>query len=213
MGKRHDYAAQEPANQAPTNPRPIKLLLPNTQNSADARVDELIFLALESNHNLRTGKEIAKYISSITGGTHSFKQPYISKRIQEMNENGIIARDKLWTIEKRDGTYRLLNSEETEKSERNNLLRKIPFDRTRFFRNDPIRGTIFGFKLIPTNNDSKAYLSDIQTLFNKTTYNNIFQIFLQESTVYILLDTSHGVYGEAVKKLNEFLEEEFLIKK
>ena len=213
MGKRHDYAAQEPAIRTTTNPRPIRLLLPNANNYADAHVNELIFLALENNHTLRTGEEIAKYISSITGGKYSFKQPYISKRILEMNKNGIIARDNLWTIEKRDGIYRLLNAEETEKYERNSLLRKIPFDRTRFFRNDPNRGTIFGFKFTPSTYDVKAYLSDIETLFNKATYNNIFQIFLQESAVYILLDPSRKVYGEAVKKLNYFLENEFLIKK
>lgn len=213
MGKRHDYTKQNLTAQTSINPSPIKLLLPTAENYAGATIDALIFLALEINTNIRTETEIAHHISKITGGKQCFKQSYISKRIKKMNAGGIVARDKLWTIEKYDGKYGLFTPAEAEKIEQNNILQRIPFDRSCCFMNDPIRGTIFGFKLIAVDNNCKEYLVDIEKLFNKITYNNIFQTILQESTVYILLDTSSTLYIDSVKNLNRFLQDEFLIKK
>lgn len=216
MGKRHDYAEQEPIIQSVAKLGPIKLLLPTEKNYESASVESLIFLAIESNSNIRTGTEIAKYITKITAGKCSFTQSYISRRIAKMNDRGIIARDKFWTIEKRDGKYALLTPGEAEKFERNELLKKIQLNRTTYFKNDPIRGTIFGFKLLSENSKSEHLVDmqrDIKELFKKITYNVIFDIIFKESHVYILLDTSNGLYPNAVQNLNNFLENEFLVKK
>lgn len=213
MGKRHDYAAKEQSKQEKNYPQ--RLLIPTSRGYKKASAETLIFLAIESSASLSTGEDIANQISKITGGVRHFKQPHISKVIKEMNENGFIARDKCWFVRKVDGRYKLVDADADEvwEVQRKADLREIPFDRSIYFRNDPIRGSVFGFRLRTVSQEITSYIEKIRVLFNKITYNHVFQVIVQENTVYILLDTSSDLYIEAVRNLNRFLENEYRIKK
>lgn len=213
MGKRHDYSSEKTANNTVIQPQPIKLLLPTPAGYKDADVKALIFLAIESNDTLRTEKAVANQIAIITNGLRHFNQPYISKQILAMNSSGVIARDKYWFIAKCDGLYKLIDPEEEKKLELARDLNNIPFDRSTFFRNDPNRGSIFGFKINLNSVALKRITDDVRLFFNKLTYNHVFQLITHDNTIYILLDTSSKLYLEAVKQLNHFLENEFIIRK
>lgn len=213
MGKRHDNSSKKVGNNTVIQPQPIKLLLPTPSDYKNADVKALIFLAIESNDSLRTGKAVANQITMITNGLRHFNQPYISKQISAMNSTGIIARDKYWFIAKQDGLYKLIDPEEEKKLELASDLNNIPFDRSTYFRNDPNRGSIFGFRINLNSVELEKITDDVRLFFNKITYNHVFQLITHDNTIYILLDTSSKLYLEAVKQLNHFLENDFIIRK
>ena len=193
-------------------PHPIVLLLPSAGKYHTGDIEALIFLAIESNSSLKTETAIACEIEKITNGMCSFSQNYISRRLRIIKERHIIARDKIWSIDKFEGKYKLLDLDEEQKINRDSAFSAIPFNRTTVFCNNPIWPTVFGFKLKTSPNNLAAAFKQAEEFFEDFLHHCIFQKIRQGDTLYILLDYTQYYYPTVRDRLKTFIENQYLLK-
>ena len=199
-------------NNPPTPPQPIVLMLPLPSNYQNASIDALIFLAVESNPKLPTEEAIVNEISKLSNG-QEFSQSYISRRLRVIRKRHIIARDKVWSISKFEGYYKLMDLDEENKIAREVEYSAIPFDHSTVFRNDPINGTIFGFKIRDNCDDLNAAFDAADKYLYDLLEFQVFQSIRVDKTLYILLDSSHPSYRTLKAKLNHFIDNTYLKKR
>ena len=198
-----------PASNAP---HPIVLLLPSAGNYEKGNVDALIFLAVESNQSLTTGEAIASEIKKLTNGLCSFKQPYISRRLSVINTHHIVARNKIWSISKFEGKYKLVDIDEESKMNRKSAFSAIPFDRSTVFQNNTVGATVFGFKVKASPEELDGTFKKAENFFDDFLDHCIFQMIRQADVLYILLDSHQHYYPAVKKRLETFIETEYLLR-
>jgi hypothetical protein len=193
-------------------PNPICPILPAPSQYHTAKIHTLIFLAIESNPSIRTQEGIADEISKITHGRRCYKQKAICMGLRDIQERHLIARNKVWTIRKFEGKYKLIDTgaDEEIRNIRDSKLSSIPFDRTTVFRNDPVCPTIFGFKLKPSNISLETAMTSAENYLKDLFYNCYFQMIKQDNTIYILLDCSQKYYGTITSEVKSFIETMYL---
>ena len=207
-----DITAPAPDNNAPKPPQPIVPMLPLPSNYRNASIDALIFLAVESNPKLQTEDAIVNEISKLSNG-QEFSQSYISRRLREIRKRHIIARDKVWSILKHEGYYKLIDLDKEKEMERQLAYDAIPFDHSTVFRNDPINGTIFGFKIRDNCEDLTAAFDAADKYLYDLLEFQVFQSIRVDKTLYILLDSSHPSYRTTKARLNQFIDNTYLKKR
>lgn len=193
-------------------PHPIVLLLPSAGKYHTGSIDALIFLAVESNDSLTTENAIASEIEKLTNGLCCFKQSYISKKLRIIKERHIVARNKIWSIDKFEGKYKLIDLDEEKKINRDSAFSEIPFNRTTVFCNNPVGPTVFGFKLKASPEKLNDAFAMADEFFDDFLDHCIFQTIRQEDTLYILLDSYQYYYPTVKAKLETFIKNQYLLK-
>ena len=212
MEKQNNTTADNKKSPSSDAPHPIVLLLPSAGKYHTGNIDALIFLAVESNDSLTTEHAIASEIEKLTNGLCRFKQSYISKRLRIINTHHIIARNKIWSIPKFEGKYKLIDLDEEKKINRESAFSAIPFDRTTVFCNNPVGPTVFGFKLKTSPENLSNALENAEVFFEDFLEHCIFQKIRQGDTLYILLDSQQYYYPTVKDRLKTFIENKYLLK-